>query len=332
MLYVTTRNKVDAYTAYNTLCKDRAPDGGVFVPFQLPKLTAEQINNMKNEEFGQIIADILNLFFSAKLDVLDVDFCIGKKPVKLISMSHKIVIAETWHNSDQDFAKIVKSLSDRLLGENSGTCSNWVWIAVRIAVLFGLYGEMLRNQYLEDGQIMDVAVPAGDFTAPMAVWYAARMGLPAGMIICGCDNASVWDLLHHGELRIGEGVPADLERLVFETLGWEETRSYRDAIEKGGIYKPGEESAAMLSQNMFAAVVSGKRVASVINSIYRTNSYLLEPDGALAFAGLQDYRTGAGETRPALILTEKSPLNAADAVSAAMNIPVQELKSRTNPS
>lgn len=331
MLYVTTRNKVDAYTAHNTIVNDRAPDGGAFVPFQMPKLTDEQITGLKNKSFGECVADVLNLFFSAKLDALDVDFCVGKNPIKLVSMSHKIVIAETWHNPEQDFTKIVKSLSDRILGEESCGISNWMGIAVRIAVLFGLYGQLLRDYCLEQGQLLDVAIPAGDFSAPMAVWYARKMGLPVGMIVCGCEgNPCVWDLLHHGEMRTGDGIPGDLERLVFDVYGWEETDRYCRICQKGGVYKPDETGFDTLCNGMFAAVVSGKRIESVINSVYRTNSYLLEPDGALAFAGLQDYRTGAGETRPALILTERSPLNAADAVAVAMGITVQELKSRMN--
>lgn len=332
MLYVTTRSKVDTYTAHNALCNDRAVDGGAFVPFQLPELTRKQIAELKNKSFGQCVADVLNLFFSVRLDGLDVDFCVGKNPVQLKSMSHKIIIAETWHNPEQTFAKTARSLADRIGGEVSDGVSDWVGIAVRIAVLFGLYGQMLRECCLEEGQLLDVAVPTGDFSAPMAVWYAREMGLPVGTIVCGCDGIScVWDLLHHGEMRTGDGVPANLERLIYATLGFEQTGKYCLASEKSGIYSLDDEETDTLAKGLSAAVVSEKRMESVINSVYRTNTYLLEPDGALAFAGLQDYRTGAGETRPALILTERSPLCAADAVAAAIGVTVQELKSRTDP-
>ena len=36
MLYITTRNNYDAFTAYRTLGEGRGPDGGLFVPFQMP--------------------------------------------------------------------------------------------------------------------------------------------------------------------------------------------------------------------------------------------------------------------------------------------------------
>ena len=49
MLYVTTRNKSDAHTAHNTLIQDRGPEGGLFVPFQLPKLSPEEIHSLKED-------------------------------------------------------------------------------------------------------------------------------------------------------------------------------------------------------------------------------------------------------------------------------------------
>ena len=41
MLYVTTRNNRDAYTARRALTENRGPDGGFFVPFREPVFTPE---------------------------------------------------------------------------------------------------------------------------------------------------------------------------------------------------------------------------------------------------------------------------------------------------
>lgn len=333
MLYVTTRNKTDAHTAHKTLQTDRGPDGGLYIPYRLPRLSEDQISSLKDKSFGQCVADILNLFFSAKLDALDVDFCVGRYPARLVSMSHRIVIAETWHNPDWDFARMVRNLTGRIRAteDSSGSFGNWAWIAIRIAALFALYGDLLRNNLAAPGQKLDIAVTAGDFSAPMSAWYAREMGLPIGTIICGCDdNSAAWDLLHHGQLstNAAESVPSDLERLVFATLGWEETRRYCEVCQCGGIYTPGEEQLETLRSGLFAAVVSSKRTESVIRNVYRTNTYLLGPESAIAYGGLQDYRASTGEAGPALILTERSPICSADAVAKAMGITVRELQDR----
>lgn len=345
MLYVTTRDKSDVYTAYRTLGQNRGEDGGFFVPFQMPQMDREQICELKNKTFGQTVADVLNLLFNARLDSWDVDFCIGRYPTKLVAMSHKIVFAEVWHNPDLDFARLVRNLTSRIRGneDRTGAPTNWAGIAVRIAVLFGVFGELLRINMVEVEKPVDVAVPSGDFTVPMAVWYARQMGLPIANIICGCnDNGGIWDLLHHGQLDTDgvaaktltpagdHTVPPDLERLIYGTMGTVETRRFLEACAAGKTYRPPEPLFEQLRHGMYAGVVSDNRMESIIRSFYNTSTYMMDPYSALAYCSLQDYRTRYAENRTALVLSEKSPAHSAPIVSKALGISVEELSDRLN--
>lgn len=326
MLYVTTRNKTDAHTAHKTLTSDRGADGGLYVPFQIPVISKEYIDGLKEKSFGQSIADILNIFFSARLDGWDVDFSIGRNPIKLVPMSHRIVVAETWHNPDWDFARVVRNLSSRIQGNDDtrGVPSAWAWIAIRIATLFGLYGQMLHQGFAPEATV-DVAVSSGDFSGPMAVWFARQMGLPIGTIICACEEESgVWELVHQGQLRT-DAAPSDcLERLIYSQFGSNEVKRFLEAFSRGEIYTPCQEA----DKGLFAAVVSPKRTESVIYNVYRTCTYLLDPNSASAYGGLQDYRSTAGEGRLTLLLTERSPMRSASIVAKAMGITEQELLER----
>lgn len=343
MLYVTTRNKNDAHTAHKTLTADRGSCGGYFVPFQMPVYSAEEIEGLKEKSFGQTVAEVLNLFFNARLDGWDVDFSIGRYPVRLVSMSRKVMVAETWHNPDWDFARMVRNLASRIRGndDSKGVPSDWAWTSIRIATLFGLYGELLRQGVAGNDQRIDVAVIAGDFSAPMAAWYAREMGLPIGNIICSCnENCAVWDLLHHGQMRTDMiavptntpecdiGLPASIERLIYGQLGAGEVRRFLEACSEGRDYILNEEQLAQLRRGFSSAVVSQKRMETVIHNVYRTCTYLLDPYSALAYGGLQDYRTNAEEGRNALLLTERSPVCSAATVAKAMGITVQDLKER----
>ena len=345
MLYVTTRDKTDVSTAYRTLSQNRGDDGGFFVPFQMPNLDREQIEELKNKTFGQNVADILNLLFKARLDGWDVDFCIGRYPTKLVAMSHRIVFAEVWHNPDLDFARLVRNLTSRIRGteDTVGEPTNWAWIAVRIAVLFGVFGELLRVNMVDPDRPVDVAVPSGDFTAPMAVWYARHMGLPIANIICGCnDNGGIWDLLHHGEIHTDSvaaqtltpagdhAVPPDLERLIYGTLGQEENMRFLKACAEGRTYCPPEGKFEDLRRGMYAGVVSGSRMESIIRSFYNTSTYMMDPYSALAYCSLQDYRTRYAEHRTAIVLSERSPAHAAPLVAKSLGISVEELSDRLN--
>lgn len=343
MLYVTTRNKNDVFTAQRTLRQDRGPEGGFFLPFRMPVFNCADIAGMKEKTFGQCVADILNILFAGKLNGWDVDFTIGRHPVELKSMSHKIIVGELWHNQGSKFSWIVENLSRSIASMQDAPAkpSDWCWVAVRIAAIFGLFGELQRQGVGDYDHPVDIAVCSGDFSAPMAAWYAREMGLPIGSIICSCnDNSAAWDLLHHGEMRTDAaaietdtpeadaGVPSGLERLVFGALGPSETNIYLDACFRGGIYAPSVDNFERLRRGMFAAVVSKKRMSSVIHSVYSTSGYILDPYAALAYGGLLDYRASTGVSGPALILEEKSPLCAADVVSKAMGISQDVLRTR----
>jgi len=326
MLYVTTRNKHDTYTVHHVMQKDRGEDGGLFQPFHLTAFTREELLELSQQTFGQRVAQILNLFFSARLTGWDVDFCAGKSPVKLAPMSHRILVAECWHNPDNTFARMEKSLCERICGQAVEKPSAWMAIAVRIAVLFGIYGDLLAANAVQLDKPLDVAVPVGDFTAPMAAWYAREMGLPIGNVICCCEEDSgLWDLLHHGEVRGDCSLPRNLERLINLTLGDEEVIRFCEACQTGRTFATRPGTLELLRKGMYAYVVSRQRQNSLIPSVFRTGGMILAPESAQSYGGLLDYRAKTGESRPALLLAERSPVLDKTAVAAAMDISEREL-------
>ena len=54
MLYVTTRNNRDAYTAQRVLRENRGPDGGLYVPFREPVFSREEIDALKGEILSSV--------------------------------------------------------------------------------------------------------------------------------------------------------------------------------------------------------------------------------------------------------------------------------------
>lgn len=343
MLYVTTRSRNDAFTAHRTMIYDRAPDGGLFVPMRLPKYERAQIRDLAKKSFGQNVADILNLFLSAKISGWDVDMAIGRRPVRFQSMNHKLLVAELWNEMDPTFSRRLRTLAERIHPDREciGPHTDWMDISIRIAMLFGMFGELIRTEQASADRPISIAVSTGNFAAPMAAWYGRQMGLPIGTIICGCnENSAVWDLLHHGEMytdvlaedtatpECDYAVPPDLERLICGCCGHEETMRFRWSCAEGGCYTPPTDAYKAIRQGMFAAVVSGVRMETIIPSVYRTNQYILDPYAALAYGALSDHRarTGSGET--VLLLSEKSPMHSAQAVAKMLRMDVTELKKR----
>lgn len=324
MLYVTTRNKFDTYTVHKANQSDRGPDGGLYLPFRMPEWNKEDLLSLLEQPFCQRVANILNLFFNAQLTAWDVELCGGKSPVALVPMSHRILVAEMWHNTDLDYARLESRLAARICGheDTERKATSWVGIAIRIAMLFGVYGELPANT------VFDIAVATEDFAAPMAAWYARKIGLPIGNIICSHDNASVWNLLHQGQVRTDEDLPENLERLIMATQGIEENLRYCEICETGRIYATHPGTLEDLRQGMYATVCSQDRVNALIPSVYRMANYIMSPKTALAYSGLQDYRAKTGENRLALILSDRSPAGDSKRVAACMEITEQQLREK----
>ena len=66
-------------------------------------------------------------------------------------------------------------------------------------------------------------------------------------------------------------------------------------------------SSLLTSEGFFGAVISRKRLQTMIRNVFSSSAYQLHPHGVLAYGALQDYRAIDNEVGPALILSEYSP-------------------------
>ena len=322
MLYVTTRDKNDAYTPRHPLTKDRGSDGGFFVPFQKVTFSPEEIASLGSQSFGHCVAEVLNRFFSVKLTGWQVDFALGRRPIRLMAMSHKILVGELFNNPGDSFFWSAHKLRDFLVPSREApeALSQWTLIVIRMAMLFGIFGELMRRGLVAADKPFDVAVAVDDFSGPMSAIYAKEMGLPIGRIIFGCnENSGPWDLLHHGELHTGRhpiptqtplcdhAAHASLERLIYERLGRGEALRFAETVARRGVYTLSATNRPFVADGFFGAVISRKRLESVIRNVQATNGYALHAYSALAYGALQDFRAIQNDASPALILTEFSP-------------------------
>lgn len=323
MLYITTRDIHDAHTAHKTLTGDLAADGGLYMPYRLPALDKVEIENLRTATFGKTVADILNIFYSAQLTGWDVEFCVGRTPIKTVQMNRKIAVVQTWHNPSARYSYASTQLYNRLCPEKD-RCdkpTNWFSVAMQIAVLFASYGELLRNGSIHLQDTFYLAINTGDFSSPIAAWYARKMGLPIERIICSCEqNSTVWDLIHRGEIAtsgVSDNLRIGLERLIYEFFGREEADRYTSVAQKRGVYTVPDDSEQNLSDVFFCAVIGDSRIPTVINSVYRTEKYLLDAESATPYGAIQDYRAKTGENKFTLMLAPTSPIHSAEVIMNA---------------
>lgn len=307
MLYLSTRNKADSFTAHCVLHSERAPDGGMFLPMQLPVQNDAALAAYEQMSFGETIASFLNLFFGTQISGWDVDFTIGRQAVELVSFGYKISLAESWHNPAGTHEYFVKRLYSLVTGENQPITmpNTWFHAAVHIALLFGIYGKYCRQEIYD----FDVAIESGDLQMLLAVRYAQKMGLPVRNVVLGtAEGDGLWELFSYGEYQnFRTNHLMSLEAMLWMEFGYSEVQKFLHNMQKKTAYRmiiPGYEG---FRKGIFAAVVGDSRVKNVVESILRTSNYCMEESAARAFSALQDYRAKTGVNKNTLLFAKNNP-------------------------
>ncbi len=208
-----------------------------------------------------------------------------------------------------EYDKTVQTLFSHLCRDHSNRSpSIWAKTAVELALIFGVFTQLEYRTVESLTERKDVAVATGDFTAPMAAWYARQMGLPIGAILCCCnDNGGVWDLFRKGQMKTDIppiptntplcdiSVPTGLEWLIYETLGTEGALGFAHAAETGDTYELDQVSLSLLKKGLYASVVGQQRIMDIIPNVYSAGGYVLSPYSALCYLGLMDHRAMTGK-------------------------------------
>lgn len=308
------------------------------MPFRVPVLTGEEVQSLTAGSFHSAVAKVLNLLFGTRLTSWDLECAVGRYPVRLETLGRKTMACALWHNPRGDASWLLDSAAGLLPAEYTGREEgSWLDVGIRMALMAGIVSLLRAENRLSDGETVDISLTSGDFSGVMGAFYAKKLGLPIGKIICCCDeDAALWDLVHQGQLRTDrvslktdipkdDLLPVGLERFVYECGGHREVERYLNALRRGGMYQPDDGTLEVMRSALHVSVVGRDRVTATVPKVFSSQGYVLPPYGALAYAGLQDHRVISGERNPALVLSETSPMCYAQATANALGIPVEEL-------
>lgn len=341
MLYVTTRDNKDAYTAQRVLCEEASPDGGRYVPMRLLPFSTEEIHCLMKISSLECMAQIINYLFNTRLTRWDLEFAAGRNAVRFRQMGQKILISECWHNIGWTFNSLADSLAKIIrVPQNEGyPMGEWARVGIGIAAFFGIFSELYQNGIISGESKVDISVAAGDFVFPTCAWYARFLGLPIGEIICSCkENSGLWELFCQGQLPSGRethitdasnsdvAVPRALERLIYYWGGTEEAKRFGACCEAGTSYFVGSGMSETMSAGFHISVISQPRVMSTIPNVFTTHGYLMSPCTAAAYAGLLDFRAKNRGGRPGIILSGRSPACDLVCVANALRVQPSQLK------
>ena len=302
------------------------------MPESVPRLSREELAALGALPENGAIARLLELYLGEKITAWDLDFSVGRRWARVKELDRRTILGQCWYNPEGKLEYLFKFLSERL-GEN---CGFWACVSVKIAVMGMLLSRMEQEE-------TDLAVLSGDFSGVLAGLYLKEMGFPVGKIICCCnENNSPWELVHLGQLRT-DGVcektrtpladvvlPMGLEHLLYCLGGAKTAVEYAKVSYMGLTYEPEQSLLRQMQKLLFVGVTSESRLTLTLTGVLKNYDCLLSPYTAILYAGVQDYRSKAGENRRALLLSEWSPELELDTISALLNVPDGTLRAFLN--
>jgi threonine synthase len=144
------------------------------------------------------------------------------------------------------------------------------------------------------------SVPSGNFGDLMGGLFAKHMGLPVKkFVISTNDNDEVPKYFSEGYYKtivpsrncissaMNVGHPSNMARII-ELYGGK-------MDEKGNILE--NPDTAKLKADMFAVAITDQKTKDTIKSVYDKHKVLIEPHGAVGWAGLQEYYKSLGDKK-----------------------------------
>ena len=215
---------------------------------------------------------------------------------------------------------------------SSANSINWGRILPQVAYYVSAYCDLLRGGHVEMGQPMNVCVPTGNFGNILACYYAGKMGVPVGKLICASNSNNVLtDFIRTGvydrnrtfHTTISPSmdilISSNLERMLFELSGGndEEVRGYMKQLSETGRYEISSEMKEKLQQLFYGGFCGEEDTSAAISGLYQ-GGYLIDTHTAVAVKVLEDYRRETGDQRAAVIASTASPYKFCDSVLTAI--------------
>ena len=232
--------------------------------------------------------------------------------------------------SDEAFAARLASRGFELSSANS---INWGRLVPQIAYYATSYAELLRRGAISPGERVDVVVPTGNFGNILAAYYARRMGVPLGRLVCASNaNRVLTDFFESGEydrrrpLRKTASpsmdilVSSNLERLLYELAGRDPARLrlWMSSLAAEGAYRVGDEVRKAAADVFWAGSCDEAGTTAAIARAWKERGILVDPHTAVALDVLEQYRRATGDGAKTIVASTASPYKFNAAVAAAV--------------
>lgn len=218
--------------------------------------------------------------------------------------------------------EILDKLASHGLTFSSANSINWGRLVPQIVYYFYGYMALCRQQRLKLGDPLNVVVPTGNFGNILAAYFAKRMGLPLGKLICASNSNNVLtDFIRTGHYNRNRDfhltmspsmdilISSNLERLLYYLTGQnaDQVRDWMNQLKSSGEYRIGSDNLAKLHEDFYGGFASEAETMDTIQSVYRSADKVIDTHTAVGQSVYERYLRETGDRTPMLLASTASP-------------------------
>ena len=230
-----------------------------------------------------------------------------------------------------------KTIKDKMdnagLMFSSANSINWGRLVPQIVYYISSYASLADDGQIAYGDKINVVVPTGNFGNILAAYYAKKMGLPIGKLICASNiNKVLTDFINTGVYDRNREfyatcspsmdilISSNLERLLYLLTGQDDSRikDWFGQLAQNGRYEVSQEVKDILKDEFFGGFCDDNDTKKTIHDIYRKYSYTCDTHTAVAVKVYEDYKKATGDNTKTLIASTASPFKFSASVLEAM--------------
>ena len=228
--------------------------------------------------------------------------------------------------------KLVAEMAENGMQFSSANSINIGRLTPQIVYYVYAYTRLLADGVIAAGDPVNFVVPTGNFGNILAAYYAKKMGLPVGKLICASNsNKVLFDFFETGEYDRNREfiltsspsmdilISSNLERLIYHISGDspEACAAFMKDLKETGKYNITEQMREQLA-DFVGGYATEEQTAEEIRTLYDKYGYVIDPHTAVASSVYRRYRAERGDLTPAVIDSTASPFKFEGSVMKAL--------------
>lgn len=215
-----------------------------------------------------------------------------------------------------------------------GAVNSINWARIVAQVVYYVYG--YSRVMDEPSEIMNVAVPSGNFGNALAAYVAAKMGLRMHIIVATNENDVLHEFFQTGVYRVRKGdevkkthspsmdiaSASNFERFMFDNVGRnpERLRSLWELVAARGEFTcPYDPRVSREVYRISSGSIKDSEVVDMIRLVHQRYGILIDPHTAVAFGVGTELYTGNG-LGPLLVAETAQPAKFEDVMRQAIGL------------